>query len=352
MKPLVSILIPAYNAERWIVETIESAIAQTWPRKEIIVVDDGSSDRTAELARRFASSSVQVVSHDNRGLCATENAAYRICQGDYIQCLDADDVLAPDKIERQLLALRESDSPMTLLSCPTGYFYHRTSHAFFPRTPLWQDLSPVEWLLRKMGQGLRMANSTWLVSRELADRAGPWIEQLDYDQDGEYFCRVLAASAGTRFVPEARVFIRKVPSLGRMSHIGISNKKKDGLLLSMKLHVQYLRSLEESERVRTACMAYLQTWYINFYPERPDLVAELQALARDLRGCLKPPRLGWKYSWMKPIFGWKTAKEVQTMLPFLKISCLSTWDNAMYQLASGRKTGALDAGGKAVVSVE
>ena len=50
MKPLVSILIPAYNAEEWIAETIQSAIAQTWPRKEIIVVDDGSRDRTAEVA--------------------------------------------------------------------------------------------------------------------------------------------------------------------------------------------------------------------------------------------------------------------------------------------------------------
>ena len=54
MKPLVSILIPAFNAERWIGETLRSAIAQTWPRKEIIVLDDGSTDRTAEVARQFA----------------------------------------------------------------------------------------------------------------------------------------------------------------------------------------------------------------------------------------------------------------------------------------------------------
>ena len=58
MKPLVSILIPAYNAEEWIADTLQSAIAQTWPRKEIIVVDDGSRDRTAEVARRFASKEV------------------------------------------------------------------------------------------------------------------------------------------------------------------------------------------------------------------------------------------------------------------------------------------------------
>jgi len=62
MKPLVSILIPAYNAENWIGYTLQSAVAQTWPNKEIIVVNDGSTDRTLEIAQRFASKNVKVVS--------------------------------------------------------------------------------------------------------------------------------------------------------------------------------------------------------------------------------------------------------------------------------------------------
>ena len=65
MKPLVSILIPAYNAERWIADTIRSALAQTWPRKEIIVIDDGSRDRTLEIARQFASREVRVITQQN-----------------------------------------------------------------------------------------------------------------------------------------------------------------------------------------------------------------------------------------------------------------------------------------------
>ena len=76
MKPLVSILIPAYNAEEWIADTLQSAIAQTWQRKEIIVVDDGSRDRTAEVARRFASKEVAVVSTENQGAAA---AATMLC---------------------------------------------------------------------------------------------------------------------------------------------------------------------------------------------------------------------------------------------------------------------------------
>jgi glycosyltransferase involved in cell wall biosynthesis len=61
-KPLVSILIPAYNAEAWIAHTLKSAVDQTWQRKEIIIIDDGSTDRTAEIARRFQSKVVAVVS--------------------------------------------------------------------------------------------------------------------------------------------------------------------------------------------------------------------------------------------------------------------------------------------------
>src|SRR5262245_53234733 len=102
MAPRVSILIPAYNAGVWIAESIRSALAQTWENKEIIVVDDGSSDDTLRLARRFESAAVLVVSQANQGAAAARNKAFSLCQGDYIQWLDADDLLETDKIERQM----------------------------------------------------------------------------------------------------------------------------------------------------------------------------------------------------------------------------------------------------------
>src|SRR5438874_6764230 len=101
MEPLVSILIPAYNAERWIADTIRSALAQTWPRTEIIIVDDGSKDETLSVARQFEAKNVSVVAQQNQGAAAARNHAFSLCQGDYIQWLDADDLLAPDKIARQ-----------------------------------------------------------------------------------------------------------------------------------------------------------------------------------------------------------------------------------------------------------
>src|SRR5882762_2821404 len=345
MKPLVSILIPAYNSEEWIGDTIRSALAQTWQRKEIIVLDDGSRDRTAEVARRFASKEVTVVSKENGGAAAARNHALQLSQGDYIQWLDADDLLAPDKIERQLAALRGVESKKILLSSPWAFFNYRTSRARFVPTSLCQDLSPVEWLLRKMGENLHMQTGTWLTSRELAEAAGPWDTRLISDDDGEYYCRVLLASEGTRFVPEAKVFYRITPS-NRWSYVGTSDKKKDALLLSMKLHIQYLRSLEESQRVRKACLTYLQNWFHNFYPDRPDIVAELQNLAAELQGHLEIPRLPWKYAWIESVFGLAAAKHAQMALPQVKASLIRYWDKAMYKLESRSAAGshAIDAG--------
>lgn len=338
MKPLVSILIPAYNAEEFIADTIQSAIAQTWPRKEIIVVDDGSTDRTAEIARKFTSKDVAFVSKGNEGAAATRNHAFALSQGDYIQWLDADDLLSPDKIEQQLGALREDDSKRTLLSSSWGLFRYRTEGTRFIPTSLWQDLTPVEWLLRKMGDDQHMQTATWLTSRELAEAAGSWDTRLLSDDDAEYFCRVLLSSKGSHFVPEARVYYRTTSS-SRLSHVGTSNKKKDALLLSMKLHIQYLRSLEESDRVRNACLVYMQNLYVNFYPDRPDLMAELQALAAELGGRLEEPKLRWKYAWMKPIVGFRAAKQTQMALPQLKGSLLGKWEKMAGRSSVGRLVG-------------
>lgn len=339
MKPLVSILIPAYNAQPWIGEAIQSALAQTWPRKEIIVVNDGSTDRTAQIARSYIAQ-IKLISTENRGLSAAVNCALRICQGDYIQELDADDLLLPDKIERQLAALRDGDSKRILLSSPWAPFYHRTHTARFVKNSFWEDLTPVEWLIRKMTEGTHMQNATWLVSRELAEAAGPWDESLQYDQDGEYFARVLAASEGTRFVPGTGILYR-VTGMNRISYIGNSNTKKDSLFRSMKLHIKYLRSLEESERVRKACIAYMQVWYGVFYPNRKDIVAEMQALAAQLGGRLKDPAVRLKYHGIETIFGHAAAQWAQMALPQFKVAVIRRFDKLLYELGSARNPLAL-----------
>src|ERR687891_2258210 len=156
MMPLVSILIPAYNAERWIADTIRSALAQTWPRKEIIIVDDGSRDRTLEIAQRFASRDVLVITQHNQGAAAARSKTLEVCQGDYIQWLDADDLLSPNKVAKQMAAADECQDKRRLFSSGWGYFMYRPDKAKFISTPIWCDLTPLEWLLRKWEHNLHM----------------------------------------------------------------------------------------------------------------------------------------------------------------------------------------------------
>jgi glycosyltransferase involved in cell wall biosynthesis len=330
MNPLVSILIPAYNSQQWITETIESSLAQTWTKREIIVVDDGSKDQTLEIAKRYASRGVRVVTQPNQGAAVARNTAFSIAQGDYIQWLDADDVLDPHKIENQVRRIESGLSKRTLLSGAWGNFIYRQNKARFVPTLLWHDLTPVEWLLRKMGHNLHMQTDNWLVSRELTEAAGPWDARLFRDNDGEYFCRVILACDGIQFVPEAKSYYRAA-GFKSISYIGGSNKKLESLFISMKLHMQYLRSLEDSERTRAACVHYIGTWLHEFYPYRLDIAQQLKDIAAQLGGKAEDPRLSWKYNWLVQLFGWDVGRKAQLMLPRIKGSMIIGWDKAMQQ---------------------
>jgi glycosyltransferase involved in cell wall biosynthesis len=327
LKPLVSILIPAFNAEEWIADTLRSAIVQTWDPKEIIVVDDGSTDRTLAVARQFESNGVRVYTQANCGAAAARNEAFRLSSGSYIQWLDADDLISPDKIALQM---ENAQSERTLLSAAWGSFLYRHNRTVFVRTALWDDLSPLEWLARKMEHNLHMQTATWLVSRELTEAAGPWNTTLLVDDDGEYFCRVLLASDGVRFVPNARVYYRTVGN--SLSYIGLSERKIQAQWRSMLLHINYLRSLEDSDRTRNACVQYLRNWLIHFYPDQPEIVNEADRLSTELGAHLGHPHLSWKYSWIRILFGWDLAKAVQLSARGLRWSLQRLWDKIQFRI--------------------
>jgi glycosyltransferase involved in cell wall biosynthesis len=331
MQPLVSILIPAYNAEKWMADTIKSALGQDWARKELVIVDDGSTDQTLAVAKQFAGPSVCVVSQPNQGAASARNKALSLCQGEYIQWLDADDLLAPDKISRQLEASDQSGTDHCVFSGPWAYFMCRPSKASWLPTPLACDLSPVEWMLCKMEQGAFMQTTVWLVSRKLTEAAGPWDNRLTLDDDGEYFSRVILASQGVRFIPQARSFYR-ISGTNSLSYVGLGRGKLDSQLLSLELQISHLRAVDDSPRVRTASLNYLQRNLICFHPDRPDLVARARDLAVALGGQLAAPALAWKYAWLQKLFGWQFAKRTQVRYNRAKLLLARSLDQALAQL--------------------
>jgi glycosyltransferase involved in cell wall biosynthesis len=118
---LVSIIIPCYNQGRYLSAAIDSVLGQTHKNIEVIVVDDGSTDDTSQVAARYAAESrIRYVRQENRGPSAARNAGVAISKGEYVNFLDADDTLLPEKLERQLDIL-QADPALALVYCDIFY---------------------------------------------------------------------------------------------------------------------------------------------------------------------------------------------------------------------------------------
>lgn len=107
--PTVSVIIPCYNRERFIADTVDSVLAQTWPNLEVLVVDDGCTDRSREILESYGGR-LTILEHPelkNRGQSVSINLALRRCRGKYVAILDSDDLFMPDKLEKQVRFLEE-----------------------------------------------------------------------------------------------------------------------------------------------------------------------------------------------------------------------------------------------------
>ena len=270
--PLVSIIIPAHNAQAYLAETLECALAQTWSNKEILVVDDKSTDDTRRIAESFQKFQVRVLvtPPERSGASAARNVGLANANGDNIQYLDADDLLSTDKIEKQVNML-ESLPNNYIAACPWGKFKVSPEDAVMEDLPIFTDADPIDWLIRAwQGEGM-MQTACWLMPRNLADKAGSWDETLTANpaDDGEYFCRVLLQSKGIRFCGEARVYYRE-PQEGNVSS-NLSNEAVKSLFMNCERYSERVLQVEDSERVRHALMVNYARFIYIFYPEFPAL---------------------------------------------------------------------------------
>src|SRR5438067_693233 len=122
---LVSILIPCFNAERWVAQAIESALSQNWPETEVIVVDDGSNETSLENNKSFGDR-IRWETGPNRGSNVARNRLLELTRGEWLQYLDADDYLLPEKIALQMQFIAENPAtdlvfgPSTIEHCANG----------------------------------------------------------------------------------------------------------------------------------------------------------------------------------------------------------------------------------------
>jgi len=308
MPPLVSILIPAYNSAPWIAATLESALAQTWPRVEVIVIDDGSRDDTLVIARTFETRGVRVLTQPNTGQSATFNKALSLARGDYIEFLDADDLLAPDKIERQI-ALLARRAPGTLAAGAWARFTHDPAEARFIPEAVWTDLSPVEWLVASWEGGGMMHGAAWLVSRSLVDKVGGWNAELSLINDFDFFTRLVLASEGVAFCAEARSYYRSGISGS------LSNQRTDrawrSALASLNSGTTALLAREDSPRTRHAAALNFQRLVYDAYPQAPAVTRAAETRIRELGGARLAPEGGRLFRCLARVLGWKASRRLQ-----------------------------------------
>ncbi len=318
--PLVSIIIPLYNSESYIAETISSAIDQTWSNKEIIVIDDGSTDRSLEIAKRFESANVKVLSQKNSGASAARNKGLSESKGDFIQFLDADDLLMPDKIEKQVAQL--SNNPGKLSICPVIHF-NRFSPNISTLKPVDRELAlyndnddPFEFFVNlydiSSSRAAIIPIHSWLTPIGLIISI-KWNENLTVNDDGEFFCRVVSGSAGILATKDTFCYYRKYVNENRISLSGRKDfKSLESHFNSLLLIREHLAKTKNGARVNRVIADNLMPLLMQSYPEHKILAEKIEKCIHELGSTTYSPVLGGKIiEAIKSGFGWKTARLLQ-----------------------------------------
>lgn len=186
MKPLVSIIIPCFDAARWLRACVDSALAQTWTEKEIIVVDDGSTDNSPAILRGYGDA-IRVIATPHAGAPHARNAGLAAAQGEWVQFLDADDYIEPPKIASQLAETpAEADvlySPAIVETWSDDRAVERVIHPLDPASDLYE-----RWFTFQLPQ-----TGAALWRADAIRRIGGWNEAMPCGQDHELYLRALQA---------------------------------------------------------------------------------------------------------------------------------------------------------------
>ena len=196
MEPAVSIIMPCFNSGKYLGQAIESVIGQTWADFEVIVVNDGSTDNTAEVVSAFKDDRIKYVCQPNRGLAGARNTGIRRSKGRFLTFLDADDVFLPDKLLIQTRLLEQE----TNIGLCAGNHQRLTpvGRIFYVPQPLSGILSARQVLCNNP-----FPVHATMIRREWLDRIGLFDESLAAAEDWDFHCRL--AVAGCRMLRHADV---------------------------------------------------------------------------------------------------------------------------------------------------
>lgn len=183
--PLVSIVIPTYNRARWLGESVESALAQDYPRLEVLVVDDGSTDKTSEIIKGFTDPRLRYLKKEHTGAPATRNCGILQAKGDFILWLDSDDILLPHTVTREIEVLSKFPEAGLVYGDKINIDGEGRETGHRGRTVDYWDIDPLsDMIWRAPGHGGSM------VRRSVYEKYGLFDERFVRAQDVEFWSRI------------------------------------------------------------------------------------------------------------------------------------------------------------------
>ena len=304
---------PVYNAAVFLEGSVKSLLQQTYAYKEIIIIDDSSTDDSYTIAKSFEGNGIKVLHQKNAGAAVARNTGLSVATGDYIQFMDADDYLSPDKIEKQVTALNGQQNKVAVcnyISFVSDDELDKEINQEDQSLFIYSSDHPAEFLINLLGgkgESNFIQTNCWLIPRAIIDKSGGWRNYRCPDDDGEFFARVLLASEGIVYVPGILNFYRRADAEHKLSS-NAQKKYVQNTLLTIDLKYRYLKGRTNDKEIRkTFAKQYLDFAVYNFYNHRLLSKIALKHY-RQMNQMATPPLLGGNLiEILKKIFGWKTA---------------------------------------------
>lgn len=303
---LVSILIPLYNAEQYIEETITRALQQTYSNIELVIVDDHSTDNSLKIAQKYASKIVHIYSNPKKGGNSARNYAFEKCNGEYIKFMDADDYCTNDMIEKQMERILKDGDENTLVFSPVKMLYP-DAYLLLPPREIDKDYTPGIELLIDIwrGKGWNCPHCH-LMHRSLFVKSGGWDETIIKNQDGEFFARVANKASKALCVPEEY-------AIWRQTGIGVSTKKSieahTSMVKSYAIISKLILNYDNSVEYRQICAKYIGGFVYANYPEISPIMPMVDNILKTIQQPLTLPKRKILMV-LRMIIGWKLALKI------------------------------------------
>ena len=307
-----AILIPCYNAAQFIEATLKSAVDNMADGDELVLIDDHSEDESLSVATHFLNQSgINFIAAKNpgKGACAARNHALSISKNPWVQWLDADDLLGKDKLKQQRLKLAKH--PNSIVVSPFVPFIGDQENGALEDDRDWsypEVLTGADWL----ASGQMTIPACWLGPRHLFEQAGPWDTQLQVNQDGEYFARVLAQAESVIFEPNVTVWYRR----GNSASVSQFTAEKAASLFASvdSIHSTAL-ALENSARMRQMLANRHQHAIYTAYPHCPAGIDRAKTALKELpKPTISNPNAVSSLSkGISSIFGWKALTHLRLL---------------------------------------